>query len=48
MSTTGQPAGASRATTQPDRTTHPLGYKNMTVLFTVVICCFTHGESART
>jgi hypothetical protein len=33
MSTTEQPATASRATGQPDRTTHPLVYKNMIVLF---------------
>jgi FHS family L-fucose permease-like MFS transporter len=41
MSTTEEPAAASRATAQPDRTTHPLVYKNMIVLFAVVICCFT-------
>jgi MFS transporter, FHS family, L-fucose permease len=41
MSTTEQPAGASRATTQSDRTIYPLVYQNMIVLFAVVICCFT-------
>ncbi|MGB8963003.1 MAG: MFS transporter, partial [Pseudonocardiaceae bacterium] len=41
MSTTEQPAGARRVTTQPDRTTPPFVYKNMIVLFAVVICCFT-------
>jgi hypothetical protein len=33
MSTTEQSAAASRTTGQPDRTTHPLIYKNMIVLF---------------
>lgn len=33
--------GREPATAQPDRTTHPLVYKNMIVLFAVVICCFT-------
>jgi FHS family L-fucose permease-like MFS transporter len=41
MSTTEQPAATSRANARPDRTTHPLVYKNMLVLFAVVICCFT-------
>ena len=41
MSTTEQPAAASPATAQPDRSTHPLIYQNMIVLFAVVICCFT-------
>jgi hypothetical protein len=44
MSMTEQPAAASRAIAQPDRTTYPLVYKNMTVLVAVVICCFTHGN----
>ncbi|HEX8934849.1 MAG TPA: MFS transporter, partial [Pseudonocardiaceae bacterium] len=35
MSTTEQPASSSRATAQP------FVYKNMIVLFAVVICCFT-------
>jgi FHS family L-fucose permease-like MFS transporter len=41
MSAIEQPAAASPATAQPDRTTHPLVDKNMIVLFAVVICCFT-------
>jgi FHS family L-fucose permease-like MFS transporter len=41
MSTTEQPAAGSPATAQPDRITHPLVYKDMIVLFAVVICCFT-------
>ncbi len=46
MSTTEQPAdaswaGAGRATAASDRSTHPLVYQNMIVLFAVVICCFT-------
>jgi FHS family L-fucose permease-like MFS transporter len=41
MSTTEQLAAASRATTQPNRTTQPFVSKNMIVLFAVVICCFT-------
>jgi FHS family L-fucose permease-like MFS transporter len=41
VSTIEQPAGASRAIAQSDRTTHPFVYKNMIVLFAVVICCFT-------
>ena len=41
MSTIEQPAGASRAIAQSDRTTHPFVYKNMIVLFAVVVCCFT-------
>jgi hypothetical protein len=44
MSTTEQPAAASRATAQPYRTTHPLVHKNMIVLFAVMTCCFTHGS----
>lgn len=41
MSTIEQPAGASRPTAQLDRTTQPFVYKNMILLFAVVICCFT-------
>jgi len=41
VSTVEQPAGASRASAEPDGTTHPFVYKKMIVLFAVVVCCFT-------